>query len=100
MLDMRFGKRADPPCSDCDDKGYCTMNCGPRIEVPAAAVAKGAVTRFKEVRTKEEIEVAEDVYLRLHLLGLESLQNLRASVAERIRLLRCQATKARSGEPQ
>lgn len=24
-----FGKRSNPPCSDCDHEGYCTMNCGP-----------------------------------------------------------------------
>jgi hypothetical protein len=28
---MFFGRRTDP-CGDCSD-GYCTMNCGPRIEI-------------------------------------------------------------------
>lgn len=34
MLDYRFGKRSTPPCGDCDEEGYCTMNCGPAIPAP------------------------------------------------------------------
>lgn len=28
---MDFGVRRDPPCSDCDRDGHCTMNCGPAL---------------------------------------------------------------------
>jgi hypothetical protein len=35
-------------------------------------------------RSKEEIELAEDVYMQLHKLGLESLLNLLASVVVEI----------------
>lgn len=36
---MDFGKRRDPPCSDCVD-WHCTMNCGPAVPaVPAKPTA-------------------------------------------------------------
>lgn len=31
MIIYDFGKRAKIPCGDCDDRGHCTMNCGPAI---------------------------------------------------------------------
>ena len=32
-LVMDFGVRSVPPCMDCDERGHCTMNCGPAILV-------------------------------------------------------------------
>lgn len=33
MFVYDFGKRAEPPCLDCDERGHCTMNCSPRTAV-------------------------------------------------------------------
>lgn len=45
---MDFGIRRDPPCSDCDRDGHCTMNCGPVVapDKPAADPLTEAVLAY------------------------------------------------------
>lgn len=33
IFNYDFGIRSVPPCGDCDERGHCTMNCGPRVVV-------------------------------------------------------------------
>ena len=32
IIDYDFGKRRKVPCFACDERGHCTMNCGPSMK--------------------------------------------------------------------
>lgn len=51
MFVYHFGKRSDPPCSDCDGD-QCSMNCGPKMEkVKMPWTAKDAYSHTKKANT-------------------------------------------------
>lgn len=45
-----FGKRRKVPCSDCNEKGHCTMNCGPPLDLEK--LAEAARSAQQSVRPK------------------------------------------------
>jgi hypothetical protein len=51
---MRFGKRSDPPCGDCDEEGYCTMNCGPAIK-PSVPLSEQIAAVKREIALRERV---------------------------------------------
>lgn len=55
MTVLDFGRRAEPPCGDCDVRGRCTMNCGPRLTAGGDDGASGdEKPDFAELRRRRD----------------------------------------------
>ncbi len=60
IINYDFGKRRNVPCIDCDERGRCTMNCGPPIDLnklkDAAEKAKASSRKRTAGPTQERAQ--------------------------------------------